>query len=55
MTNPYNFIDSFLVVKASGTDVSNDLTLPEGKSIAQLIYDQENSENKINQEKNQEE
>ena len=44
MTNPQlNMVDSVLIVKSSGTDVSNDLLLPEGKSIAQLLYDQKNT------------
>lgn len=36
------FVDSVLEVKASGldNDVSNDLNLPQGKSIAELLYDQ---------------
>lgn len=48
MTNSeYNLVDSVLVVKASGSlDVSKDLELPQGKSIAQLIYDQEKETNK---------
>ena len=43
-----NFIDSILDVKASGNqndDILNDLNLPEGKSIAQLLYEQKNQEN----------
>jgi hypothetical protein len=46
MTNPeFNIVDSILTVKASGIDLSiqQDLSLPQGKSIAQLIYDQENN------------
>lgn len=54
MTNSQiNLIDSVLVVKASGNlaeEINNDLNLPEGKSIAQLIYDQEEKINKINKE-----
>lgn len=46
MTNlDLNMVDSVLSVRASGTDndtVLNDLNLPQGKSIAQLIYEQEN-------------
>jgi hypothetical protein len=45
MTNPeFNIVDSILTVKASGTDlnIDQDLSLPQGKSIAQLLYDQEN-------------
>lgn len=40
----FELIDSVLSVKASGSitqDVLNDLELPQGKSIAQLINDQE--------------
>lgn len=48
MTNlDLNMVDSILSVRASGTDndaVLNDLNLPQGKSIAQLIYEQENKE-----------
>lgn len=48
MTNSQiNLIDSVLIVKASGSleeEIKNDLNLPEGKSIAQLIYDQEEEE-----------
>ena len=52
MTNSeFNLVDSILVVKASGSlDVSKDLELPQGKSIAQLIYDQEKEKNKIDQD-----
>jgi hypothetical protein len=52
MTNPhFNLVDSILVVKASGgLDVDRDLALPEGKSIAQLIYDQEKKATKISQD-----
>lgn len=37
-------LDSILEVKASGSlnfDVSDDLNMPEGKSIAELIHDKE--------------
>lgn len=47
MTNPdFNIVDSILEIKASGIDlnIEQDLSLPEGKSIAQLLYDQENQE-----------
>jgi hypothetical protein len=40
--NPNILISSTLQVKASGVDVSNDLLLQEGKSIAELLNDQEN-------------
>lgn len=48
MTNSHiNLVDSELVVKASGNiNIEKDLQLPEGKSIAQLLYDQEKSEEK---------
>ena len=48
-----NIVASILTVKASGTDlnINHDLKLPQGKSIAQLIYDQENTENTENTEK----
>ena len=45
MTNhQINIVDSILTVKASGTDlnVEYDLSLPTGKSIAQLLNEQEN-------------
>lgn len=42
-----NIINSTLEVKASGSlDVSQDLALPEGKSIAELLYDSESNEKK---------
>ena len=47
MTNlDLNMVNSVLSVKASGNDdaVLNDLNLPQGKSIAQLIYEQKNKE-----------
>lgn len=47
MTNhQINIIDSILTVRASGTDlnVEHDLSLPTGKSIAQLLNDQENNQ-----------
>lgn len=40
----FNIVDSILEIKASGIDVTQDLLLSEGKSIAQLLYDQENTE-----------
>ncbi len=41
------FVDSILEVKASGldNDVAHDLSLPQGKSIAELLYDQKKEEN----------
>jgi hypothetical protein len=45
MTNlEIHAVNSILTVKASGVEdhnVSDDLELPQGKSIAELIYDQE--------------
>ena len=43
--NEFNIMDSVLEIKASGVDVTNDLLSTDGKSIAQLLYDQEKSEN----------
>jgi len=46
-----NLVDSVLHIKASGIEneeILNDLNLPQGKSIAQLLYEQKNQE--INQE-----
>lgn len=52
MTNFNNFrpVDSVLVVKSSGVDtsVANDLSMPQGKSIAELLYEETNK----NQESN---
>lgn len=43
--NDFNLANSILEVKASGcVDVSRDLNLPEGKSIAELLYDSTNNE-----------
>ena len=48
MTNPkidFNLVNSTLTIKASGSlddEATMDLLLPQGKSIAQLLYDQEN-------------
>lgn len=50
MHNPIN-IDSILETKASGSlDVTQDLQQLEGKSIAELLYDQENQEQNIAKE-----
>jgi hypothetical protein len=40
------FVSSILEVKASGLDneIINDLSLPPGKSIAELLYDQKTKE-----------
>lgn len=39
-------VDSILEVRASGSlDVSEDLHQPEGKSIAELLYEQEEENN----------
>jgi hypothetical protein len=49
MIHPIN-IDSILETKASGSlDVSYDLQQIEGKSIAELLYDQENNKDKDEQ------
>jgi hypothetical protein len=40
------FANSVLSVKSSGIDVSNDLNLPEGKTIAELLYDQQENNKK---------
>lgn len=51
MTNlPINLVESILTVKASGSNVDHDLSLPDGKSIAQLLYDQENKNPENSQE-----
>lgn len=45
MNNEINqniLISSILEIKASGVDVTNDFLLQEGKSIAELLHDQEN-------------
>lgn len=43
--NNIDLINSVLEVKASGSlDVQHDLSLPEGKSIAELLHDQEKNE-----------
>lgn len=45
ITDQLNIIDSVLSIKCSGIEledqINNDLNLPQGKSIAELIYDQE--------------
>lgn len=49
--NPESIISSSLIVKASGSvdsDAKEDLYLPEGKSIAQLLNDEENLKNPQN-------
>lgn len=49
MNNEINqdiLISSILDVKASGVDVTSDLSLQEGKSIAELLNDQEEKESK---------
>lgn len=48
-------INSILETKASGNfDISKDLELPDGKSIAELLYEQENSQEEDQDTKNQE-
>lgn len=48
MINPddLNIIGSVLTVKSSGVDaaVASDLLLPTGKTIAELLYDQEKND-----------
>lgn len=45
--NNIDLINSILEVKASGSlNVQEDLLLPEGKGIAELLYDQEKNESK---------
>jgi hypothetical protein len=50
MNTPENkpfFANSVLQVKSSGTtDILDDLNAPNGKSIAELIYDQEKTPDK---------
>jgi hypothetical protein len=37
----FSLANSTLDIKASGTvDITNDLNMPEGKSIAELLYEQ---------------
>jgi hypothetical protein len=54
MTNlDLNMVNSVLNVKASKDDndaILNDLNLPQGKSIAQLIYEQKNKEENTKEE-----
>lgn len=38
-----NIVGSVLQVRATGVDISKDINLPDGKSIAELINDQENT------------
>jgi hypothetical protein len=49
---PVNIVDSILNVKASGNaaNAHDDLLLPEGKSIAQLLYEEENKDKQESQE-----
>lgn len=44
--NDDSLISSILEIKASGVDVSDDLQQHEGKSIAELLHDQEEKNNK---------
>ena len=44
-----NIIGSVLEIRPTGIDVSQDLTQPDGKSIAELLNDQKNQQNKKNQ------
>ncbi len=47
-SNKSHPVDSVLTVKASGSDcgVEQDLSMPIGKSIAELLYDEENNQQK---------
>jgi len=48
-------IKSILETKASGNfDMSQELQLPDGKSIAELLYEQENGQEEDQDTKNQE-
>ena len=54
MTNnfEFNLANSILTIKASGIDEAlADIHLPEGKSIAQLLYDQQKEIQKTDQRK----
>lgn len=44
-----NIIGSVLEIRPTGIDVSQDLTQPDGKSIAELLNDEKNQQNKKNQ------
>jgi hypothetical protein len=45
--NNIDLINSILEVKSSGSlNIEHDLNLPEGKSIAELLNDQETNEQK---------
>lgn len=49
--NKVTNVNSVLETKASGTlDVTEDLNKPDGKSIANLLYDQEKSTQEENNE-----
>jgi hypothetical protein len=49
----FNLANSALEVKASGcVDVSRDLQMPEGKTIAELLYESEANEKTTKQENN---
>jgi len=50
MTEPeLNIVSSILDVKASGVEITeNDLNIPDGKSIAELLDDQEKDKNNQN-------
>jgi hypothetical protein len=43
-----NIIGSVLEIRPTGIDVSQDLTQPDGKSIAELLNNEENQQNKKN-------
>lgn len=50
MTEPeFHLVSSILEVKSSGVDIaSQDVLLPDGKSIAELLNDQEKTKNDQN-------
>lgn len=41
-----NIIGSVLEIRPTGVDISSDMLKPEGKSIAELINDQKNEQQK---------
>jgi len=43
-----NIIGSVLDIRSSGIDITDDLNKPDGKTIAELLNDQETNENKKN-------
>ena len=43
-----NIIGSVLEIRPTGIDISQDLKQPDGKSIAELLNDEENKQNQKN-------